>query len=81
MAEVEEKKTEERRGGENRPAGENRPSRENRGGGPRPNERNEGRPDRVASVVIGAGKAAAVPADVDPVTGAAKGRRRSISRN
>lgn len=46
MAEVEEKKTEERRGGENRPAGENRPPRENRGGGPRPNERNEGRPDR-----------------------------------
>jgi len=42
MAEVEEKKTEQRPGGENRPPGENRPARENRGGGPR----NEGRPDR-----------------------------------
>jgi CRISPR type III-A-associated protein Csm2 len=42
MAEVEEKKTDERR------AGENRPPRENRGGGggPRPNDRNEGRGDR-----------------------------------
>ena len=40
MAEVEEKKTEERRGGENRPPNQNR------GGGPRQNERGEGRPDR-----------------------------------
>jgi CRISPR type III-A-associated protein Csm2 len=39
MAEVEEKKTEERRS-------ENRPPNQNRGGGPRPNERGEGRPDR-----------------------------------
>ncbi len=39
MAEVEEKKTEERRG-------ENRPPNQNRGGGPRPNERGEGRSDR-----------------------------------
>ncbi len=40
MAEVEEKKAEERRGGENRPPNQNR------GGGPRPNDRGEGRPDR-----------------------------------
>jgi CRISPR type III-A-associated protein Csm2 len=40
MAEVEEKKTEERR------AGENRPHRENRGGGGQRNERNEARADR-----------------------------------
>ncbi len=47
MAEVEEKKTEERRAGESRPGEESRPPRENRtGGGPRSNERNEGRPDR-----------------------------------
>lgn len=39
MAEVEEKKTEERRG-------ENRQPNQNRGGGPRPNERGEGRSDR-----------------------------------
>ncbi|MBV8550065.1 MAG: type III-A CRISPR-associated protein Csm2 [Acidobacteriaceae bacterium] len=37
MAEIEEKKTEERRGGESRPP------RENRGGGGRPNDRGEGR--------------------------------------
>ncbi|HLH03164.1 MAG TPA: type III-A CRISPR-associated protein Csm2 [Bryobacteraceae bacterium] len=41
MAEVEEKKTEERRSNENRPPRENRG-----GGGPRPNERGEGRGDR-----------------------------------
>ena len=41
MAEVEEKKTEERRGGENRPPRENRP-----GGGPRPNDRGDTRPER-----------------------------------
>ncbi len=40
MAEVEEKKTEERRGAENRPP------RENRGGGPRPNDRGGDRGDR-----------------------------------
>jgi len=40
MAEVQEKKTEERRGGENRPP------KENRGGGGRPNERGEGRGER-----------------------------------
>jgi CRISPR type III-A-associated protein Csm2 len=39
MAEVEEKKTEERRS-------ENRPPNQNRGGGPRGNERSEGRSDR-----------------------------------
>ncbi len=39
MAEVEEKKTEERRS-------DSRPPNQNRGGGPRPNERGEGRPDR-----------------------------------
>ncbi len=40
MAEVEEKKMEERR------AQDNRPPRENRGGGQRPGERNEGRSER-----------------------------------
>jgi CRISPR type III-A-associated protein Csm2 len=40
MAEVEEKKTEERR------AGDNRPNNQGRGGGPRTNERGEGRSER-----------------------------------
>ena len=44
MAEVEEKKSEEHRGGENRPQRENRGG--GGGGGPRPNDRNEGRGDR-----------------------------------